>query len=74
VIFDARAFKPAIMPAATSFIVTPKNAMISTFSTWDMELKVNVPLEEDCWIQIFVPPEFKYELNTVLAEGIFVNA
>lgn len=61
-----------IMPAS-SFIVDPFNTMISTYSTWTLSLKVNIPLEEECYIKIYLPADFGYRTDQMQASGIFIK-
>ena len=57
----------------TSFIVDPTNTEVSTYSVWTMSLKVNIPLMPHCWIEMFLPPEFGYDRDTMLASGMFMR-
>ena len=59
VVLDAKAFTPAIIPIQ-NFIVDPTNVVVSTFSTWTIQLTVNIPMEQDCWIDLILPPDFIY--------------
>lgn len=59
--FDASSFKPMIMPKST-FVVDPQDSMIATFSKWTISLNVNIPLQTECYIKIYVPSEFKYDI------------
>ena len=47
--------------------------MVSTFSKWTITLTVNVPLEDTCWIRIFVPQDFTYNIKSMSASGIFIK-
>lgn len=68
---DATNFKPAIIPVQ-DFTINPSNLMISTYSEWRLNLKVNVPLMPDCWVQIFLPTDFKYRPDLIKASGMFL--
>jgi len=68
---DATNFLPSIMPVS-AFIVDPTNTVISTYSVWTMSLTVNIPLMTDCWIQIFLPPDFGYQRDIIQASGLFM--
>lgn len=59
--FDATSFKPMIMPTS-AFSVQPANKMISTYSAWTMQLDVNIPMQENCYIKIWIPPELTYNV------------
>lgn len=72
VALDATKFLPAIMPTS-SFIVDPTNTVVSTYSVWTMSLKVNIPLMPDCWVQIFLPPDFGYKRDVITAAGMFMR-
>jgi hypothetical protein len=38
-----------------------------------MSLKVNIPLMPDCWVQIFLPPDFGYQRDVITAAGMFMR-
>lgn len=50
----------------------PTNVVVSSFSTWTIQLTVNIPLEQDCWIDLILPPDFIYKPFEVIATGIFM--
>lgn len=70
--FDATQLKPIIMPVS-SFTVDPTNSMISTYSTWSLSLQVNIPLQTECYIKIYLPPDLDYRRENMQASGIFIK-
>lgn len=73
VFLDATNFLPNIIPIS-NFIIDPTNLVVSSYSSWTMSLKSNIPLMPDCWIQIFLPPDFGYRARNVTASGIFMKS
>lgn len=71
IVLDARSFVPAIIPIQ-NFIVDPTNVVVSTFSTWTIQLTVNIPMEIGCYIDLILPPDFIYAPHKVTASGIFM--
>jgi hypothetical protein len=59
------------MPVS-SFIIGPTNTVISTFSHWGLILNVNIPLEENCWIEFFLPRDLGYQNEEIEASGMFL--
>ena len=37
-----------------------------------MQLTVNIPMEFDCWIELFLPSDFNVDPQEVIASGIFM--
>ena len=72
VVLDATNFLPAIIPIK-NFEVGPRNATIQTYSEWTFSLKVNIPIDKGCWIEIFLPPDFVYKPYKIYASGIFMK-
>ena len=70
--FDATNFSPAIIPVS-NFGIEPANSMIATYSTWTITVDVNIPLEKECYLRFFVPPEFIYNPLDMQASGIFLK-
>lgn len=70
--FDATNFSPAIIPVS-NFGIEPANSAIATYSTWTITVDVNIPLEKECYLRFFVPPEFIYSPMDMQATGIFLK-
>jgi len=45
--------------------------MVATYSMWTLTVAVNVPLEQECYIQFYLPSEFAYKYTSIYASGIF---
>lgn len=58
----------------SNFVVNPANTMIATYSTWTIVLSdVNIPLQTQCWIKIYLPPDLTYATSSMQASGIFIR-
>lgn len=67
---DASAFTPFLIEPS-SFSIQPSDSKVSAWSTWSLSLSVKIPIDKACYIQWFLPNEFKYNIAAISASGIF---
>jgi hypothetical protein len=81
--FDAEAYEPSIIPlngfGAESYVDLANGIdgqVVSAKSEWTLFVNPKIPLQRDCWFEIFIPSDLTLELQpdpnvSFLATGIF---
>lgn len=69
--FDATIKRPAVIPRSF-FTVDPAYPVIAEYSQWTISLKMPVPLNKECWIELAIPNDLNFDrLRKVDASGMF---
>ncbi len=51
--------------------LSPENFVVNSKSPWDLTLSPPIPLEEGCWVKIYLPNDLTFDYKSVLGEGFF---
>jgi len=70
---DATTFSPALIDPEL-VMIQPDRVEIGTLSTWEIVITMPIPMEEGCWIKLFVPSDLTFQLNRIQAGGFFLPA
>lgn len=67
---DATNFTPSAI-SIDDFSVTPSDNTVNTPSEWTLQVNLNVPMEEECYIKVYVPLDFEFIFDKIDSSGIF---
>lgn len=68
---DATAYLPSPIPI-DKFWVTPSDPTVNTVSEWTMYLEPSVPMQVECYIKLYMPRDFTFNLDSIESSGIFL--
>ena len=52
--------------------MSPSNSSVNTVSEWLLDLNSNIPMMRECYIQIKLPADFTFLMESIQATGIFL--
>lgn len=67
---DTTNYEPAKLPS-TNLQVDPSDTIVNTASQWTLNVDIDVPLMQECFIVLFFPTDLEYNFEFIEADGIF---
>jgi hypothetical protein len=53
----------------SDFVINPTNQSINTSSEWSFSLSLEFPLEQQCLVKLYFPPDLSYAVSSVSGFG-----